>query len=164
MTFGSVAGSLPDAVPVFGMAIEALAGLPVSCLLTVGRDVDLDALAPAPPNVRLERWVPQEEVLAHAAAVVCHGGAGTTLGALAAGRPLVVVPLFADQPFNAARVAATGAGLAVAPEPAAVRDALTRLLADERFGLAAERVATEMRGHLPPSAAMDALAAEARAA
>jgi MGT family glycosyltransferase len=160
-TFGSVAGSVPDAVPVFGMAMEALAGLPVSCLLTVGREVDLDSLPAAPPNVRLAHWVPQADVLPHAAAVVCHGGAGTTLGALAAGRPLVVVPLFADQPFNAARVAATGAGLAAATEPAAVRAALTRLLADERFGVAAERIATEMRGHGPVSAAIGALDASA---
>ena len=31
---------------------------------------------PLPENVRVEGWVPQDAVLAHAAAVVCHGGYG----------------------------------------------------------------------------------------
>ena len=84
-------------------------------LLTVGRELDLDALPPAPENVRVERWVPQQDVLGHAAAAVVHGGSGSTLGAIAAGVPLVVVPLFADQPQNARRVAEVGAGLAVEP-------------------------------------------------
>ena len=60
--------------------------------------------------------MPQQDVLAHAAAAVVHGGSGSTLGALAAGVPLVVVPLFADQPQNARRVAEVGAGLAVEPD------------------------------------------------
>ena len=45
--------------------------------------------------------------------VVCHGGSGTTLAALAAGVPLVIVPLFADQFENGRRIARTRAGLAV---------------------------------------------------
>ncbi|MFI6500212.1 glycosyltransferase [Nonomuraea typhae] len=44
------------------------------------------------------------------AAVVHHGGAGTTAAALRAGVPGVVCPFFADQPFWGRRVAALGAG------------------------------------------------------
>jgi UDP:flavonoid glycosyltransferase YjiC (YdhE family) len=44
-----------------------------------------------------------------------HGGSGSTLGALAAGVPLAVLPLFADQPQNARRGAEVGAGVAVEP-------------------------------------------------
>ena len=91
--------------------LAAAAELPARVLLTVGRDADIDALGPAPPNLRVEAWVPQADVLGHADLVVSHGGSGTTLGALAAGLPLVVVPLFADQPDNARRVAAVGAGV-----------------------------------------------------
>ena len=43
-------------------------------------------------------------------AVVTHGGAGTTLGALAFGVPLLVLPQGADQYANAERVVAAGAG------------------------------------------------------
>lgn len=63
------------------------------------------------------RWVDQYEVLPKVRAVICHGGAGTVLGALASGTPSVVIPFFADQPFNAECVAATEVGLSVAPGP-----------------------------------------------
>jgi len=51
--------------------------------------------------VHVEAWVPQADALAAATVVVCHGGSGTTFGTLAAGLPLVIVPMFADQPANA---------------------------------------------------------------
>jgi len=51
-------------------------------------------------NTHIERWVPEADVLTHAAVVVCHGGSGTTYGALASGVPLVCCPLFADQHRN----------------------------------------------------------------
>ena len=56
-------------------------------------------------NVHAERWVPQAAVMPHAAAMACHGGFGTVRAGLAAGVPLAVLPLFADQPDNARRVA-----------------------------------------------------------
>jgi MGT family glycosyltransferase len=125
-------------------ALDGIAELPVRVLLTVGRELDV---GPVPENVHVEQWVPQADVLAEAAAVVCHGGSGTTLGALAAGLPLVVVPLFADQPYNAVRVAAVGAGVVAALDD--VRAATERVLTDDRYRTAAERVADEMR-RLPP--------------
>jgi MGT family glycosyltransferase len=125
-------------------------------LLTVGNDLDLDALPPAPDNVRVERWVPQQDVLAHAAAAVVHGGSGSTLGAIAAGVPLVVVPLFADQPENARRVAEVGAGIAVEPnrdEPQAtvapLRDAIQSVLAEPAYRERAQALADELSAEPP---------------
>ena len=153
VTFGSVAGGFEQALPVYGVAMRAVAELPVRVLLTVGRELDLDALPDAPENVRVERWVPQQDVLGHAAAAVVHGGSGSTLGAIAAGVPLVVVPLFADQPQNARRVAEVGAGLAVEPareDPEAtvapLREAIERVLADPRYRERAGALAQELRG------------------
>ena len=74
-------------------------------LLTVGTEVDPADLGAVPANVHVEPWVPQGAVMAHASAMVGHGGSGSTLAAMAAGMPLAVVPLFADQPENADRVA-----------------------------------------------------------
>ncbi|MGP3959249.1 glycosyltransferase [Nonomuraea sp. 3N208] len=54
--------------------------------------------------------VAHDAVFARMAAVVHHGGAGTTATALAAGVPSVVCPFFSDQPFWGHRVAALGAG------------------------------------------------------
>ena len=93
--------------------IDALAGVRARVLVTVGRHADPAELGPLPANVHVERWVAQASVMPHAAAMVAHGGAGTTLAALAAGVPLVLLPLSADQPINARRVAELGAGLAL---------------------------------------------------
>ena len=94
-------------------SIDALAGCHARVLVTVGRHADPAELGPLPANVHVERWVAQASVMPHAAAMVAHGGAGTTLAALTAGVPLVLLPLSADQPINARRVAELGAGLAL---------------------------------------------------
>jgi sterol 3beta-glucosyltransferase len=54
--------------------------------------------------------VPHEWLFPRVAAVVHHGGAGTTGASLRAGTPTVVVPFAMDQPFWGGRVAALGAG------------------------------------------------------
>ena len=56
--------------------------------------------------------VNQQALFRRVAAVVHHGGVGTTTAATGAGAPQVVVPQMADQPYFAGRVAALGAGVA----------------------------------------------------
>jgi len=113
VTFGSVAAGphLPYYPALYEAAIAAIAPLPARLLVTIGTDRDPAELGAVPPNVHVERWVAQDDVAPHAAAIVSHGGYGTTIGALRHGVPLVVLPLFsADQWANAAAVARAGAG------------------------------------------------------
>lgn len=162
LTFGTVAGGLAGATRLYRVALEATRGLQVRVLLTTGRGVDPAALGPVPAHVCVRDWVPQDDVLAVADAVVCHGGSGTTFGALGAGVPLVVLPMFADQPANARLVAAAGAGVVVAQSsvgerraPAGngftaqdaprIRAALQQVLADGSYRRAAGRVGAQMR-------------------
>ena len=56
--------------------------------------------------------VNQQALFGRVAAVVHHGGAGTTTTATRAGAPQVVVPQWADQPYWASRVAGLGIGVA----------------------------------------------------
>jgi vancomycin aglycone glucosyltransferase len=56
--------------------------------------------------------VNQQALFGRVAAVVHHGGAGTTTTATRAGAPQVVLPQWADQPYWASRVAALGIGVA----------------------------------------------------
>lgn len=149
VTFGSVAGGLPMAGAAYRAALDAVADKPVRVLLTIGRHTNLLLVRAPAANVHVESWVPQRDVLGHAAAVVGHGGFGTTLGTLAAGLPAVLVPLFADQPLNARRVEEVGAGLSVAADADAIRSALEAVLADESYREAAAAAADEMR-RLPP--------------
>jgi UDP:flavonoid glycosyltransferase YjiC (YdhE family) len=72
-------------------------------------------LCPADHSDRLlaVQSVPHDWLFPRMAAVVHHGGAGTTASGLRAGVPNVIVPFMADQPFWGRRVAALGVG----PEP-----------------------------------------------
>lgn len=141
VTFGANVGSLPFVRDVFRSVVEAVAELPVRVLVTLGDGGDPSEWG-FPEHVRVEKWVPQQDVLAEAGVMVCHGGTGTVLGGLTAGVPMVVAPQFADQPDNAARVAATGAGLSV--DAAEVAAAVTKVLAEPSFRAAAGAVAAEI--------------------
>ena len=116
VSFGTVMGHMTIAADVFRTAMAAVAGLDARVLVTVGRRFDAEQLDGIPDNVHVEPWVDQAVVLDQAEVVVCHGGSGTTFGALAAGVPVVVVPLFADQFANGTKVAAAGAGIVVEPD------------------------------------------------
>jgi UDP:flavonoid glycosyltransferase YjiC (YdhE family) len=150
VTFGTVAAEVPFAAAAFRTVVEAAAELPVRLLVTVGDSGDPAAFAGLPPNVHVEKWVPQRDVLAQATLMVSHGGTGTTLGGLAAGVPMVVVPQFADQPDNAARVAATGTGLTIGAgenrpvTPEEVRAAVTEVLAGPSYRTAATALRDEI--------------------
>jgi MGT family glycosyltransferase len=78
-------------------------------LLSVGALAD--SFDDVPPNVRVRRFVPQLAVLAHTDVFITHMGANSMHEALLHGVPLVCVPYFGDQPQNAARVVARGAGV-----------------------------------------------------
>ncbi|RSM50672.1 glycosyltransferase [Amycolatopsis balhimycina DSM 5908] len=56
--------------------------------------------------------VNQQVLFGRVAAVIHHGGAGTTHVAMQAGAPQVLVPQMADQPYYAGRVAELGIGVA----------------------------------------------------
>jgi UDP:flavonoid glycosyltransferase YjiC (YdhE family) len=175
VSFGSVAaaGHLPYFPALYRATIDALAPLPARILVTTGDGGDRAQLGALPDNVRVERWVAQDAVAPHAAAIVCHGGYGSTLGALRHGVPLVVLPLFStDQWANAAAVARAGAGLALDAEHAtrrvlalpsdetvaALRPAVARVLGDEAFARGARRLAVATRALPPVDAAVDVLA------
>ncbi|HKB11377.1 MAG TPA: nucleotide disphospho-sugar-binding domain-containing protein, partial [Vicinamibacterales bacterium] len=126
--------------------IEALGTLPVRGLVTTGPAIDAAALRAA-ANVTVVASAPHREVLEQAALVVTHGGHGTVMKALAAGVPMVVLPHGRDQADNAARVTARGAGVMVkrGARPAAIADAVVRVLRDDSYRVAARRLGDAVR-------------------
>ena len=143
LTFGSVLPQMDLFPGLYRDAIDQLADVDARVLVTIGRDRDPAELGFVPPSVHVEQWVPQRDVMPHAAAMVGHGGFGTTRMGLSAGVPMVVIPSFADQPFNARRVAALGAGIALEGVDG-LADAVRALLDDPSYRAAAKRIADDV--------------------
>ena len=102
-----------------------------------------ETFGPFPENFIVRPWVPQLELLPRVSAVVCHAGQNTVAEALAHALPLVVLPIKDDQPVVAAQVTGAGVGLRLPfarPRPAAIRDAVMRVLHEPEFKVNAERV------------------------
>jgi MGT family glycosyltransferase len=130
---------------------EAFRGLPVRGLLTTGPALAGQAIC-APENVVVTASVPHAEVIPHARVVVSHCGHGTALKALSNGVPLLCMPMGRDQGDNAARIVWHGAGVRLKPSAStpAIRRALQRLIADNRYRdnarALAERIRNESSG------------------
>ncbi|MEU1246489.1 glycosyltransferase [Micromonospora arida] len=91
-------------------AIAGLAALDAEVVVAAGR-VPMEQLGEIPDHVSVHQWVSQAELLPLVDLVVHHGGSGTTLGALAAGVPQLLLPQGADQFANADTLAAAGVAL-----------------------------------------------------
>ncbi len=137
-------------------AVAAAAGLDAEVVLV--RPEPRVTRRPLPDGIRVVDWVPLPEVLPACAGIVHHGGAGTTLAAMAAGVPQVVVPGVGDRRYNAGLVEACGAGLALA-EAAIDAAALRRLLVDPLLRQGADRVRDDIATMPPPDALLPRLAA-----
>ncbi len=91
------------------VAVAALAARP----RVQGVVVDPGGVLGDVPDALVVPHVPQLELLARCAAVVCHSGHNTVCESLWHGVPLVLAPIRDDQPLVAARVVAAGAGVRV---------------------------------------------------
>ena len=124
---------------------DGLGQLPVRALLTTGPAVSPEEVQ-APSNVRVLRAAPHQEVLREASAVVTHAGHGSALKALAAGVPLVCMPLGRDQKDNTVRVLRLGAGVRVSKRerPAGIAAAVHRVLDQPAFARDAQAFAATL--------------------
>jgi UDP:flavonoid glycosyltransferase YjiC (YdhE family) len=137
---------------------DALAGQAVDAVLTLGPAVSGEAIH-APRNIEMVPYADHDQLLPRCTAVITHGGLGTTLRALAHGKPLLLLPLGRDQQFNAQRVVELGAGvrLPVESSPAEIASALLELLAQPPFRKAAEDAAAAIARDTPDETAAAAL-------
>jgi UDP:flavonoid glycosyltransferase YjiC (YdhE family) len=130
-TFGT---GMTHAASFFRNAVAACDALGARGLLMSNYPQVIPARLPA--QVRHCPFAPFRQLLPLCAALVHHGGIGTTAAALEAGCPQLVLPLAWDQPDNAARVVKLGAGLALGSRSRSsehMSRALARLMA-QNFG------------------------------
>ncbi|QJY47724.1 glycosyltransferase [Pseudonocardia broussonetiae] len=110
--FGSMAGADPAATT--RTVLDAVRAAGLRAIVATGWGGLVAGEVPA--SVLVVDDVPHDVLLPRVAAVVHHGGAGTTAAVAAAGRPQVVCPFVADQPFWARRVHDLGVGPAPVPQ------------------------------------------------
>jgi UDP:flavonoid glycosyltransferase YjiC (YdhE family) len=144
--------------PMLRSLIEGAAATRAQVIVALGADPS--TLGPIDPDVVVRAYLPMSVVLPTADAVVFHGGSGTLTSALAAGRPLVITPIAADQLDNADRALAAGVARVVPlaeVDPETVRDAMTAVLHDPRYRERAAAVAAEIAAMPGPDRAVEHL-------
>ena len=152
-------------IDVLRRVIAALGELDVRAVVTTGPAIDFASL-PSAANVHVCESAPHSQLLKDAAAVVTHAGHGTVIRALAAGVPVVCLPMGRDQNENAARVVFHGAGVRLKPTaPAAkIRQAVRDVMAAPRYRDAARRLGEQIAQDARDSRAVPALEAVANRA
>ena len=139
VTLGTVFGT----TAMLRTMIESLAPTGVDVICTLGAQF-VDAGGLERDWVKLVDYVPLDRLLDGVSAVVSVGGAGTTLGTLERGVPLVMLPQGADHPRNVAAATRAGAAIEI-HDPAETGEAVAKLLADPSITARARAVADEMR-------------------
>lgn len=140
-------GTIDTYPELFERLITGLRDLPSELVVTVGMHVDPARFGPQPDNVRIERFIPQDELLPHCDLVVSHAGSGSLLGTLAYGLPTILLPLGADQPHNARRCVELGLGQQLDPitaTPQEIHTAAAGMLTDPSWRHAAEKLRDEL--------------------
>ena len=142
-------GTVRTATDLYNKVLAGLRDLPVSTVVTVGDRFDPVELEPQPDHIRIERFIPQDQLMPQCDLIVCHGGSGSILGALAHGLPAVLAPMSADQPHNARRCLELGTARVLDPvlaTPEEVSAAVSDVLADQSYRYAAEQIQAEYNG------------------
>ncbi|MGA2223108.1 MAG: glycosyltransferase [Syntrophobacteraceae bacterium] len=85
-------------------SIEAARILGIRAVLLAGKDLKNRPAEPLPDKFAVFEYLPHSKIFPRAAAVVHHGGIGTTAQALRAGKAMLIVPFAFDQPDNAFRL------------------------------------------------------------
>lgn len=110
-------------------------------------------------HIKVIGKVSHDQLFRHAAAVVHHGGAGTTASALHAGKPQVIVPHIGDQTFFGREVERLGCGFRISKNrwPELLHAAFDRLLANPAYAQNAARVQNLLLNENGPARAIEEL-------
>ncbi|MBI1312655.1 glycosyltransferase [bacterium] len=161
----------PPIVFTLGSAVCANAGAFYEHSITCARSLQqravfvvgkgqLQRIPPLPADMSGVEYAPFSELFPRAAAIVHHGGIGTTGLAMRSGRPMLVVPFAWDQPDNAERVKRLGIARSIPKHHYTARTAareLAKLLDDQAYAERASIVAERVGQEHGVSAACDAL-------
>ncbi|XP_050730196.1 UDP-glycosyltransferase UGT5-like [Eriocheir sinensis] len=111
---------------------------------------DQDTMKDLPPNVRLAKWLPQQDILGHPRLrlFITHGGLMSTMEASYHGAPVLGLPVFADQHTNMQLTQVEGWGRYLEPEDITaetMREAVLGVMTDADIQAKAKHRAVLMR-------------------
>ncbi|MET0404460.1 MAG: glycosyltransferase [Cystobacter sp.] len=130
----------------FRRVLEAVAPMNVPVLATSAGAEDIPSGLGS--HIRIERYIPHDLVFPQARALITHGGWGAMGRALLHGLPMLIIPLFADQPLNAVLAERAGLGRYLPLDqatPERIRSELQAILADEGLRARARRASEEIK-------------------
>ena len=142
-SLGTLQGSRANT---FRAVAEAVAPTGAHLLIAHGGMLSPSDIASLPGRPIVHDFVPQRAVLRRSALAITHCGFNTVLDALAAGVPMVALPIAFEQPATAARLERVGAGIALHRRRSArrVRSAIETVLGDQAYRASAGRLAQEI--------------------
>jgi len=171
---GSAATTPADSIVVIRTAIAALADAPVNVVLTTGFQEIPPEIGKLPANFHHAAYLPGIAMAERCDLMVHHGGHGSSMAGLMAGRPAVIIPTISEREGNARRVTSLGAGEIVMPSESAdgekqvdvadFREKVERVLREPEYRKSAERVAESIRKYGGAPEAADRIEKMANAA
>lgn len=137
----------------FQDTLTALADLDVEIVATLD-SAQRENLAGVPDNVRIVDFVSMDVLLPSCAAIIHHGGAGTSATALLHGVPQIIIGAHWDAPVMARQLDDLGAGISISPDEldaATLRAAVQRVLTDPSLQQGADRLRAETQSEPTPA-------------
>jgi UDP:flavonoid glycosyltransferase YjiC (YdhE family) len=144
----------------FRAFLQVFRGLQAHVLMTTGGQIALRA-EEIPPNVRVEKYLPGEQVMAFVDLVIHHGGAGTVYQTISAGKPSIAVATHFEQEIVGGILAAQGAGIFltmrdVLSHPAWLTQAVEKMLQEPRaFNKNIQLLQADLKRYQPVQSAAD---------
>jgi zeaxanthin glucosyltransferase len=138
----------------FEIIAKGCASLNIQLVISLGGGFDANEFHHLPGDPIVVQYAPQLELLERASVVITHAGMNTVLESIAAGKPMVAIPIGNDQPGVAARLEAKGAAIVLARRsltPSKVEKAVRSVLENDRYA----RVVASLResiGHIDGAA------------
>ncbi|MGZ3146208.1 glycosyltransferase [Lentzea chajnantorensis] len=151
-SLGTLSAFASDGLSLLKSVVTALAQLDCVAVVSTGRGVAPEAFGSLPSTVVLVESVPQPLLLECCDLFVTHAGHNSVREAMRCGVPLVCMPMFSEQPYNAGRCAEAGVGEQLRTDAMSADDILAAcraVLEDPRYRGNARRIQRDMLA-LPP--------------